>query len=81
MKTIYNTFVIMESQNQCDRMKQLCIDNGLSISTNKIGFEYNSIWGYAFKWSKSGWFGVYEKENRFSEIAEQEFIELLKQSK
>mgnify|MGYP003402789722 FL=1 len=31
MKTIYNTYVVMESQDQCDRIKQLCIDNNLPI--------------------------------------------------
>jgi len=41
MKTIYNTYVVMESQEQCDRMKQLCID--LLIETdveNKFKFIF-----------------------------------------
>lgn len=76
-KTIYNTYVVMESQKQCDRMKQLCIDNGLPISGSEISFEYNQIWGYAFKQSKERWFGVYENYNQ-TQITEQEFIELLK---
>jgi len=77
MKTIYNTYVKMESQEQCDRMKKLCIDNGLPACRARIAFEYNLIWGYAFKWSEYGSFGVYEKEVMFSEITEQEFIKIL----
>lgn len=32
MKTIYNVSVKMECQDQCDRMKQFCIDNKLPYS-------------------------------------------------
>jgi len=39
MKTIYNTYVIMESQEQCDMMKQLCIDNELEILDEEIAFD------------------------------------------
>ena len=40
MKTIYNVAVLMESQEQCNRMKQLCIDNGLPIWDDDLAFEY-----------------------------------------
>jgi len=81
MKTIYNTYVTMESQEQCDRMKQLCIDNRLPISGKPIGFEYNPMWGYAFKSTKCGEFGVYEIYEIFSKVTEKEFIKLLKNTK
>jgi len=76
MKTIYNTYVEMESQEQCDRMKQLCIDNGLDI------------WSYcdAFKLCKDkSYFGFKDDFAIFgsyldgeTEITEQEFIKILK---
>lgn len=76
MKTIYNTFVKMESQEQCDRMKQLCLDNDLKIFS--IGFEYVENQQY-FRFSEIGMdFYVSEFKHRRIEVTEQEFIELLK---
>lgn len=88
MKTIYNTYVPMESQEQCDRMKKLCIDNNLPYWKEEIAFEITKL-----KKEKS-WFWYDSNENEFfivdltdndvpldylySEITEQEFIELLK---
>jgi len=81
MKTIYNTYVTMESQEQCDRMKQLCIDNGLPIWDCSIGFVFIKDISY-FSYSKVLNFAIYgtyfEEE---IEITEQEFIELLKNTK
>jgi hypothetical protein len=75
MKTIYNTYVEMESQEQCDRMKQLCIYNGLPI------------WGYSRAFEicrEKSYFGFKDEFAVFStylegeiEITEQEFIKLL----
>jgi len=83
MKTIYNTYVVMESQEQCDRMKQLCIDNGLPIWDNK------NVW----KWIDNDdifannlgqeFFILADKicVPKSSQITESEFIELLKTTK
>jgi len=81
MKTIYNTYVVMESQEQCDRMKQLCIDNKLPIWENYISFSFGS---------KENCFEFCEIEfyvtscnviphtlNGKEQINEQEFVELL----
>ena len=80
MKTIYNTYVEMESQEQCDRMKQLCIDNGLKIWFNKIAFEMinGSNFCYSNSFSSNGDFGLYPLLYGKQKITEQEFIELLK---
>jgi len=83
MKTIYNTYVVMQDQAQCDRMKQLCIDNGLPYWNDDIAFEY-SIKTYpnnSFGCGLDGEFyvGFYFYKN--IEITEQEFIELLKTTK
>jgi len=87
MKTIYNTYVIMESQEQCDRMKQLCIDNGLKmwidglfVYDKKCGNQfYNTIdpgqRGYVYCFTV-----LYNSEHK-TEITESEFIELLKTTK
>jgi len=83
MKTIYNTYVIMESQEQCDRMKQLCIDNGLTIWEDEEAFEYS--YGnypnnaFAFGIGDEFYVGVYIGKNE--QITEAEFIELLKTTK
>ena len=49
MKTIYNTYVVTESQKQCDRMKQLCIDNGLDIH-----YDFDFFSNYKYFWSNEG---------------------------
>lgn len=82
MKTIYNTYVVMESQEQCDRMKQLCIDNNLPIWENVFLFDkrYNNLFG---KIDCDFWV-TYEKSNVLevkqykTQVTEEEFIELLK---
>lgn len=82
MNTIYNTYVVMESQEQCDRMKQLCIDNGLpywhDFDFKPLPTQKNYVFFYFY-------YGVfcnykYNSEN-LTQITEQEFIELLKTTK
>jgi hypothetical protein len=84
--TIYNVYVEMENQEQCDRMKQLCIDNELPIWDEEIAFEITKA-----KNEKS-WFWFEKSENEFfivdlllgetpiqeqNKVTEQQFIELL----
>jgi len=84
MKTIYNTYVVMESQEQCDRMKQLCIDNGLPYSKGKEDFDYDELYGnqlyYTLLSTGDGFIILYNSEHKI-EITEQEFIKLLKNTK
>ena len=42
MRTIFNTYIEVESQEQADRLKQVCIDNGLPIWNNWFGFLLTS---------------------------------------
>lgn len=83
MKTIYNTFVKMESQVECDRMKQLCIDNDLPIGKLESSFELIENIGYLFfhysENSKAFYIG--DNHYNFEKITKQEFIELLKTTK
>jgi len=86
MKTIYNTYVTMESQEQCDRMKQLCIDNNLPIweieNDNVYPFEFQENFNNIFEFNYSE-FAIWTGKGRetYSEVSEQEFIELLKNTK
>lgn len=83
-KTIYNTYVLMESQEQCDRMKQLCIDNGLPVWGNKIAFEFQTkencfeCCGNVFFVTSSN---VIPDFTNKTQVTEQDFIELLKTTK
>lgn len=81
MKTIYNTYVEMESQEQCDRMKQLCIDNGLKLGTHKDDYKlvengnYKNVFRFSNLYES---FNVWWYDAKYIKITEQEFIELLK---
>lgn len=83
MKTIYNVYVPMESQEQCDRMKQLCIDYDLPIWGYKKAFYFES-WMYFFysdfrEFAVDSYLGKPKKD--YIQVTEQEFIELLKNTK
>lgn len=43
MKTIFNTYIEVESQEQADRLKQVCIDNGLPIWDDEMAFRFDGI--------------------------------------
>lgn len=83
-KSIYNVFIKMESQEQCDRMKQLCIDNNLPIWEHHIGFMYDEEYGnefYSTPISDANYkavFGVLYKSEHSNEVTEKGFIKLLK---
>jgi hypothetical protein len=80
MKTIYNVAVLMDSQSQCNRMKQLCLDNGLPIWDHGVAFEKiegeENVFGRGF--DHEFYVGI---EHEKTLITEAEFIELLKQEK
>ena len=80
-KTIYNVYVIMESQEQCDRMKQLCIDNGLLIWDIELGFELlmDEV-NFNFHIDSEEFFVSSNIEDK-TQVTETEFIELLKTTK
>lgn len=76
--TIYDVSVVMESQEQCDRMKQLCIDNNLPCWDSEIAFKFHKDSGSVFEYYSEG-FGVYNggAEIKNTQVTEQEFINLL----
>lgn len=83
MKTIYNTYVVMESQEQCNRMKQLCVDNELPIWDSNSGWEWIGT-DDIFANNLGDEFFILANKNcvpESAQVTEQEFIELLKTTK
>ena len=79
-KTIYEVAVPMESQEQCNRMKQVCIDNGLPIWDEGIGFRFDLEYENYFRIVISEFYVTFS-DLRKTIVTESEFIELLKQKK
>ena len=80
--TIYNVYVEMTSQEQCDRMKQLCIDNVLPIWNRVIGFSFNSFGNFFCYNSECNQFFIHASYSKYrntkTKVTEEQFIELLK---
>jgi len=79
MKTIYNTFVKMESQEQCDRMKKVCIENGLNKTLWDSDFAFYNNYKY-FLFSESGFFVASHNYSHIG-VSESKWLELLKTTK
>ena len=76
--TIYNVSVEMQDQAQCDRMKQLCIDNGLSIGMDILwDYTLGESFSY-FNTTKTFFIMFIDNNDQNTKVTEQEFIELLK---
>ena len=83
--TIFNTYVVMESQEQCDRMKQLCIDNNLPIWDYNCAFEFdnefdNDVFSFEIESKEFFTYPFEHNEEDFknkTQVTEQEFINIL----
>jgi len=83
--TIYDVYVEMQDQAQCDRMKQLCVDNGLEIWNDNNAFYFHERSGNQFyytinpdvKGDNYGFVILFDSEYN-TKVTELEFIELLK---
>lgn len=83
-KSIYNVYVVMDSQETCDRMKQLCIDNGLPIWSFKCGWEFDNTYVGSHQfgfWDNEDFFIGLDANKNYTQVTESEFIELLKTTK
>ena len=78
-KTIYNVYVVMDSQATCDRMKQLCIENELPYMNNFNPYDYNNF-GFFYYWLDV-FCNFLEPMAHQIRVTETEFIELLKTTK
>jgi hypothetical protein len=82
--TIYEVTVPMKDQSQCNRMKQLCIDNGLPIPEGVKSFKFTkeNLEKNCFRFSKLlRFFSIWYLQQENVIVTESEFIELLKQEK
>jgi len=80
-KTIFNVYVAMTSQAQCNRMKAVCLENGLPIWDEFIGWIYSHIRN-KFGFVGGSQFHVYKTNyNDKTQVTEAEFLELLKECK
>lgn len=76
MKTIFNTYIEVTSQEQADRLKQVCVDNGLPIWDRELAFEVLPINRF-FQYDDSGAeFWIMADENK-TKVTEPEWMELL----
>jgi hypothetical protein len=84
-KTIFNVYVVMESQEQCDRMKKICIDNGLNYWKTKSAFDFieNCIFTQSDDdkdfWVMISKINVKKYKKNKQEVTETEFLQLLKE--
>jgi hypothetical protein len=89
MNTIYNVYIYVKSQPQCDRLRRLCIDNSLPYDKNYLSFEFLSHGELV----SDDFFCFWETYNSFfvrstgkapqgkTKVTEQEFIEILNNTK
>jgi len=76
-KNIFNVYVVMDSQATCDRMKQVCIDNGLDIHD----FTFRKDFHFANNFCVfDNTFGLWAISSQ-TQVTEQEFMNLLKEYK
>lgn len=90
MKTIYNTYVEIESQEQANRMLALCKEYKLPYWKNEVAFELdrvNSVFAFSktarefFIFTLNYYYEMLEEDGLQSDnkikVTEQEFINLL----
>lgn len=77
----------MKSQEQCDRMKKLCIDNNLLIWSDRVSFVFDTEYGNEFYYSIDpnqegivyGYVVLFMSDKK--EVTEEIFIQLLNTNK
>jgi len=83
-KNIFNVYVVMESQEQCDRMKQVCVENGLPIWDFVCGWSFDGTYKgehhFGF-WDKEDFFIGLDASRNHIQATEAEFLQLLKEYK
>jgi len=78
-KNIFNVYVVMDSQANCDRMKQVCVENDLNDNIYESDFEFSDKYRY-FLSAMTGFY-VASQTYSNSKVTEQEFLQLLKEYK
>jgi hypothetical protein len=82
-KTIFTVAVPMQDQTQCDRMKAVCLENGLSIGNHSQDFEFivRQNETNTFRFSNNYGFGIWWLDKNTTQVTEAEFLELLNEYK
>jgi len=85
-KTIFTVAVPMQDQTQCDRMKAVCLENGLETSNYDDAFTFNSEYKYFAYGMCNFWIMRYNfwyiiDGKDYTQVTEAEFLELLKEYK
>lgn len=85
-KSIYNVFILIESQEQADRMLEVCKEYGLPYWNNKVGWNYGGWHKTIFSFDEQDkeffcYNAIYTEIENETQVTESEFIELLKQEK
>lgn len=78
MKTIYNVYVPIESQEQADRIKQICIDYGLPYWGSEDAFLLIKDFKYFSFFGEDCWIGAKHLIDKKTQVTESEFLELVK---
>ena len=79
-KSIFTVFIPVESQEQSDRLKQICIDNGLEYGKEVLDFmpSKDLFFRYSDIFQE---FQLWLYNDKYAQSTEAEFIELLKEYK
>jgi hypothetical protein len=83
MKSIYEIYVPVTSQEQADRLKDICVEYGLPISPYLGAFDFERGFRemYLRLQLKDKWFFVSYRKADKTPITESEFLKLAKEFK
>ena len=79
MKTIFNTYIEIESQEQADRLKKVCIDNELDCWPSEDTFVLDE--NYKHFGCYKGYFDIWNLSIGYTQVTETEWMQLLKEYK
>ena len=81
MKTIFNTYIEIEDKNQeqADRLKQVCIDNGLPYwESIRFGWDSRFFKFFGYSIGANEFFLLLDNEDaKHTQVTEPEWMELL----
>ena len=80
MKTIFNTYIEIESQEQADRLKKVCINNGLAYWKD-FKFIKNKREYRFFECHCGDFCNWLEASKNHTQVTETEWMQLLKEYK
>jgi len=79
--TIFDVCVPMQDQEQCDRMKQVCVDNNLKTPKSFDGFRLYGSFKYFHYGASSEHFSVFSWIGDYTQVTEADFLILLNEYK